>query len=43
VWRNCRRRVAELGQLMRGQDGVTGAYLLDDHHEMMRDNLPPGG
>ncbi len=31
--------VAELGQLMRAQDGVTGAYLLDDHHEMMRDQF----
>ncbi|MDS4030480.1 MAG: acyl-CoA dehydrogenase family protein, partial [Candidatus Contendobacter sp.] len=32
-------RVAELGQLMRAQDGVTGAYLLDDHHEMMRETF----
>ncbi len=32
-------RVAELGQLVRAQDGVTGAYLLDDHHEMMRDTF----
>ena len=32
-------RVAELGQLMRAQDGVTGAYLLDDHHEMMREQF----
>jgi (2S)-methylsuccinyl-CoA dehydrogenase len=32
-------RVAELGQMMRAQDGVTGAYLLDDHHEMMRDTF----
>ncbi|MGB4948193.1 MAG: acyl-CoA dehydrogenase family protein [Candidatus Competibacter denitrificans] len=31
--------VAELGQLMRAQDGVTGAYLLDDHHEMMREQF----
>ena len=33
------QRVAELGQLMRAQDGVTGAYLLDDHHEMMRETF----
>ncbi len=32
-------RVAELGQLMRAQAGVTGAYLLDDHHEMMRETF----
>ena len=32
-------KVAELGQLMRAQDGVTGAYLLDDHHEMMRETF----
>ncbi len=32
-------RIAELGQLMRAQDGVTGAYLLDDHHEMMRETF----
>ncbi|MDG4549913.1 MAG: acyl-CoA dehydrogenase family protein [Candidatus Contendobacter sp.] len=32
-------RVAELGQLMRAQGGVTGAYLLDDHHEMMRETF----
>ncbi len=32
-------RVAELGQLMRAQSGVTGAYLLDDHHEMMRETF----
>ena len=32
-------RVAELGQLMRAQNGVTGAYLLDDHHEMMRETF----
>ncbi|HCB12381.1 MAG TPA: acyl-CoA dehydrogenase [Gammaproteobacteria bacterium] len=32
-------RVAELGQLMRAQDGVTGAYLLDGHHEMMRETF----
>jgi len=24
---------------MRAQDGVTGAYLLDDHHEMMRETF----
>ena len=32
-------KIAELGQLMRAQDGVTGAYLLDDHHEMMRETF----
>ena len=32
-------RVAELGQLVRAQDGVTGAYLLDDHHAMMHDTF----
>ncbi|HAS50738.1 MAG TPA: acyl-CoA dehydrogenase [Gammaproteobacteria bacterium] len=32
-------KVAELGQLMRAQGGVTGAYLLDDHHEMMRETF----
>ncbi|HNW78261.1 MAG TPA: acyl-CoA dehydrogenase family protein, partial [Candidatus Competibacteraceae bacterium] len=32
-------RVAELGQLMYAQAGVTGAYLLDDHHEMMRETF----
>lgn len=32
-------RVAELGQLVRAQDGLTGAYLLDDQHEMMRDTF----
>ena len=32
-------RVAELGQLMRAENGVTGAYLLDDHHEMMRETF----
>ncbi len=31
--------VADLGQRVRSQDGVTGAYLLDDHHEMMRDTF----
>ncbi len=32
-------RVAELGQLVRAQDGVTGLYLLDNHHEMMRETF----
>ena len=31
--------LADLGQRVRSQDGVTGAYLLDDHHEMMRDTF----
>ncbi|MBE2294413.1 MAG: acyl-CoA dehydrogenase family protein, partial [Phycisphaerales bacterium] len=31
--------VADLGQEVRSQDGVTGVYLLDDHHEMMRDTF----
>jgi (2S)-methylsuccinyl-CoA dehydrogenase len=32
-------RVAELGQLVRAQDGITGLYLLDNHHEMMRETF----
>ncbi|MCP3867776.1 MAG: acyl-CoA dehydrogenase [Gammaproteobacteria bacterium] len=32
-------RVAELGRDIAGMDGQTGAYLLDDDHEMMRDTF----
>lgn len=35
----CAEKITELGQLMRAQNGVTGAYLLDDHHEMMRETF----
>ncbi|MCP5416571.1 MAG: acyl-CoA dehydrogenase family protein [Chromatiaceae bacterium] len=32
-------RMAELGRIVAGLDGQTGAYLLDDDHEMMRDTF----
>ncbi|MEZ5583870.1 MAG: acyl-CoA dehydrogenase family protein [Candidatus Competibacteraceae bacterium] len=31
--------VAELGKAVSALDGQTGAYLLDDHHEMMQDQF----
>ncbi len=32
-------RIAELGRLVADADGQTGAYLLDEDHEMMRDTF----